>query len=212
MYISKLYLNPRSPQVRAELHAPYQLHRTILKAFPDKQNGGPGRVLFRIEPTKNQPQIPLIVQSEKQPNWNTLPQNHTPYLTHGPHGDPPHQTKPYSPTFHPGQRLAFRLRANPTIKRQGKRIGLLTEELQAQWLHRKAQRAGFTPITVRITTEGFLRDKKHDPNKTHNITLLAVRYDGILQVNDPQEFLTAILNGIGPAKALGFGLLSVAPA
>ena len=34
MYISQLVLNPCNAQVRAELAHPYELHRTLLRAFP----------------------------------------------------------------------------------------------------------------------------------------------------------------------------------
>lgn len=37
-------------------------------------------------------------------------------------------------------------------------------------------------------------------------------YEGILEVADPERFAVAVRQGIGPAKAYGYGLLSVAPA
>jgi CRISPR system Cascade subunit CasE len=37
-----------------------------------------------------------------------------------------------------------------------------------------------------------------------------VDFEGILEVTDPEEFAAAVTAGIGPAKAFGFGLLSVA--
>ena len=39
---------------------------------------------------------------------------------------------------------------------------------------------------------------------------LAVRYEGLLQVGDPERLLQAVRGGIGSAKGLGFGLLSLA--
>jgi CRISPR system Cascade subunit CasE len=44
------------------------------------------------------------------------------------------------------------------------------------------------------------------------IVLLAVRFDGYLRVRDPELFREAVVNGIGHGKALGLGLLSIAPA
>ena len=41
--------------------------------------------------------------------------------------------------------------------------------------------------------------------------LRSVRYDGILEITDPDKFRNTLLCGIGPGKAFGFGLLSVAP-
>jgi CRISPR system Cascade subunit CasE len=39
----------------------------------------------------------------------------------------------------------------------------------------------------------------------------AVRFDGVLVVTDRDRFIAAITDGIGSAKAFGFGLLSLAP-
>jgi len=41
--------------------------------------------------------------------------------------------------------------------------------------------------------------------------LFSVRYEGILEVTEPDKFRNTLLRGIGPGKAFGFGLLSVAP-
>ena len=48
MYLSRLILNPRSRQVQKELADPYQLHRTIMAAFPDVLPPDE-RVLFRVD-------------------------------------------------------------------------------------------------------------------------------------------------------------------
>jgi len=41
--------------------------------------------------------------------------------------------------------------------------------------------------------------------------LRSVRYDGTMTVTDPARFEETLVRGIGPGKAFGFGLLSVAP-
>ena len=43
-----------------------------------------------------------------------------------------------------GQRFRFRLRANPTVNRQGKRLGLLRLEEQEKWIVRKGEQHGFS--------------------------------------------------------------------
>ena len=52
-------------------------------------------------------------------------------------------------------------------------------------------------------------NKTRDPAKGQR--LRSARFDGILEVTDPAAFAATIAAGIGPAKAFGFGLLSVAP-
>jgi CRISPR system Cascade subunit CasE len=46
--------------------------------------------------------------------------------------------------------------------------------------------------------------------KKQTITYQAVLFDGILEVQAAEEFMTSLQKGIGPAKAFGFGLLSLA--
>ena len=71
MFISQLELStPGTRIMLRDIRNPYEMHRTIWKAFPNNEDGGPGRVLFRLE-WKNSPII--LVQSEKTPNWNNLP-------------------------------------------------------------------------------------------------------------------------------------------
>ncbi|TVT61952.1 type I-E CRISPR-associated protein Cas6/Cse3/CasE, partial [Amycolatopsis rhizosphaerae] len=50
-------------------------------------------------------------------------------------------------------------------------------------------------------------------NKTDKkpITVRAVRYDGHLIITDRDAFTAALQTGIGPAKAYGCGLLTLAP-
>jgi CRISPR system Cascade subunit CasE len=211
MHLSRLILNPRSRQVRSELSSPYQMHRTLMRAFPDASQGGPGRVLFRVDqmPRGNTPM--LLVQSEKEPDWSWLRQNGD-YTIPGEGGEPPWQCKPFEPSVAEGQHLAFRLRANPTVKRDGKRLGLLKEQEQAVWLERKARAGGFRVISCHIVPEGMVKDEKHTKQGTHPLSFYAVRYEGVLEVTDPDRFRETLAAGIGPAKGYGFGLLSVAPA
>ena len=216
MYLSKLTLDPRSRQVRSGLSNPYELHRTLMRAFPSAEGGGPGRVLFRLEtPIRSaQTGLILLVQSEKEPDW---PKLGSPNGYHLPDG--PNNPKAFNPTFRPGQRLLFRLRANPTVKRYcaakdcSKRVGLLKEEEQRRWLDRKAEEGGFKVLAANVTSEGKIGGKIRQPDqKTHDLCLLAVRFDGLLQVADPDRFLAALQKGVGSGKGLGFGLLSLAPA
>jgi CRISPR system Cascade subunit CasE len=55
-----------------------------------------------------------------------------------------------------------------------------------------------------------VRGQKRDQDRG-GIVVEPVRYDGHLIITDPDAFTTAILNGIGRAKAYGCGLLSLAP-
>jgi len=192
---------------------PYRIHQRLQMAFDGKPNP---RVLFRIEgpvPTSRGLRPRILVQSQQPPDWDAAFGN-APFLVI------PNQiqVKPYKPQFRQGQTFAFRLRANPTFKKkqpgskQGKRLGIMSPEGKHQWFQRKAQQNGFKPIQYRIIPEGLQRSRRSKLKDPNPHTHLAATFTGILQVTDPHTFTLAIANGIGTAKAYGFGLLSLAPA
>ncbi len=205
MYLSRLKLNPRSRKAMTEVSRPYELHRSLMCAFPDEKDGGPGRVLFRLDIDLRKGDISVLVQSENEPDWTAL---------NGPGNfllEPP-QWKIYDPIVAVGQMLYFRLQANPTIKRDGKRLGILREDNQIEWLHRKAKEGGFEIVSLSVVPEGIAHDKMTDRSDSpHDLILFSVRFEGVLKVTDPDIFPQTLGRGIGSAKGLGFGLLSIAP-
>jgi CRISPR system Cascade subunit CasE len=102
------------------------------------------------------------------------------------------------------------------VKREEKRHALRSEEEQTAWLRRKADAGGFAVLSVTASREGSRAARKTDYNapepKEHRISLFAVRFDGVLKVTDDEAFLRSLCCGIGSAKGLGFGLLSLARA
>lgn len=200
LYLSQLILSPRSRQVQAELRDPYQMHRTLSKAFGDEQGAWEAaRVLFRVDEVDSRPSV--IVQSKTPPDWSSLTVSDD-YLAEAP------LMKELSPSLSPRQTLAFRLLSNPTVKRDGKRWGLLSEQEQLDWLKRKANNHGFRILSAGTLSQGKLRSRTAEGRET---TFMAVRFDGVLEVIDADALVSALENGIGSAKGVGFGLLSVAP-
>jgi CRISPR system Cascade subunit CasE len=197
---------------------PYEMHRTLLNAFPGSGEGGPGRVLFRLDTLNRQaePRLVVLVQSEKEPDWTRLPDPEH-YLL--PIFEPNPACKSFTPVFAPGQRLYFHLRANPTKRlirddpergyKKGQRIGLYSEAEQLQWLQRKAEAGGFGLLGVNLVQEETIGGKTKDQ---HKLNLLAVRFEGLLQVTESDRFLDTLCQGIGSGKGVGFGLLSLARA
>ncbi len=206
MYLTRLVLNPRSRRAQSESANLYELHRTIMNAFPATLPSDE-RVLFRLDIERQGGAFIVLVQSQYEPDWGWLATSPPDYLL--PISEPNPWVKPFDPIFSAGQQLVFRLRANPTLKREGKRLGLLREEDQVAWLQRKAQTGGFEVLSVRTQKLGFVQGwtRQRQP-----LSLFAVQYDGVLQVTDPHLFAQSLRKGIGSAKGLGFGLLSVARA
>lgn len=216
MYLSRLMLNPRDRTAQREIGNPYELHRTLMAAFPENLPKSE-RVLFRPD-TDPRTGIPtVLVQSHTAPDWADLQARDT-YLLPPSHLPPQIFTNPATKRFDladqlaAGQTLAFRLRANPTVKRDGSRHGLYKEEDQRAWLDRKGERHGFRVARVTVIKEGNTYAwKPRKGGKKRKLTHYAVRFEGVLQVTDPDALWDAIQTGIGSAKSFGFGLLSLAP-
>jgi CRISPR system Cascade subunit CasE len=218
MYLSCLMLNPRHKRAQRELAQPYELHRTVLSAFPESLPPGE-RVLFRVDTPRQSSApaggpAPLLVQSQNEPDWRWA-DDLAGYLLC------PAQCKAIDLELRSGQMLAFRLRANPTVKKKshekgddppanGVRLGLLREEEQRAWLDRKGEQHGFVVLRAVIAPEAMQTARK--PGHERGLVHVAVRYDGLLRVTDAALLQEAVRGGIGSAKAFGFGLLSLGPA
>lgn len=206
MFLSQLVLNPRHRRTQSELASAYEMHRTVMEAFPEDLPDDE-RVLYRVD-VKRETGVPkVLVQSQYEPNWSFLDETNGYLMPTRPEQDNPACCE-FDVAFATRQILAFRLRANPTFKRDGSRLAYFEEEDQREWLHRKAERGGFRVGQVTVIPEGWQETQKH-PN-ANSIKHYAVRFDGQLQVADPAAFHETLESGIGPAKAFGFGMLSLA--
>jgi len=215
MYLSRLTLNPRTRRVQREIADTYQLHRSLMNGFPDDLAEGDERVLFRLEQHPRSGALTLLVQSLNKPDWSWLEaDNVRDYLL--PVSEPNPAVKEFDLDLSPGQTLAFRLRANPTARRQledgsRKRIGLQREEEQVEWLEHKAAAGGFRVLSVRTGNQTKVYGRIYRNGNKHRLTLLSVQFDGLLRVDDPNRIQEAVRRGVGSGKAFGFGLLSLAP-
>lgn len=212
MYLSRLILNPRHRRVQAEVAAPYQLHRSLMNAFPAELPADE-RVLFRLEQGTHRGGLLLLVQSLYRPDWSWLSEPKARgYLL--PVDTPNPEIKEFQPILAIGQLLAFRLRANPTVKRKfsdkRRRVGLGKQEEQIAWLRRKGEAGGFALSQAQARQESPAGGVIHRGQETHRLKLLAVQFDGLLRVTDPDRLVATLKGGIGSGKGLGFGLLSLA--
>lgn len=205
MFLSRLVCDRKSPQVHRLLRDTYRTHAFVARAFP---KDAPSRVLFRIEPSRyreSQP-VELLVQSATNPSWEHVRTELGSACRV--------EWREFLPQFATGRILRFRLRANPVVKRDGKRLGLVGDESQIAWLSRKGDEAGFVvkPENVASMDEGFSRAVKREAKEAHEIRIRTVLFEGLLEVTDSAEFARTVASGVGPAKGLGCGLLSLARA
>jgi CRISPR system Cascade subunit CasE len=182
-----------------------------MSGFPTPLPAGE-RVLYRLDYQFNPVKLIVLVQSQSPSNWVGL--ERIGYLVQ------PAASKSFFPTFMIGQLLQFRLVANPTKRlgklseQNGQRVGLMREKDQKEWLKNKGLANGFQIVAVTASKHNHPDGRKYDPKlkKWIQIRQLGVRFDGILTVTDKERFLSALSNGIGSGKAMGFGLLSLARA
>ncbi len=238
MFLHRFHLNLRCKEVRRDIANPYELHSTLCRAFSEPDRKCPqGEFLWRLEPETDSDGCPrILVQSRFLPDWSRI--GVAGWFAQAP--DPPIDltAKLKLDSLQTGQTFRFRLRANPCVCRQGKRLGLFRLEEQEAWIERKGREwHGFSlsrlasfglgesrpeRIDVRISQEQMLRGSRRDGS---HIRVFSVLYDGILTVIDPEQFRLTLLGGskkegdvekeinmgIGHGRAMGLGLLSVVP-
>jgi len=174
--------------------------------------------LFRVDPLP-QGRAAIVVQSSDKPDWDYAFYNASYLLAAAP------ECRQFQPRFAEGQKYRFRLQANPTrrlssrslgpdgrplLSGVGKRVPVPPDQLDA-WLLRRAEPGGFALVDGSLTIQaGYLYVNKERNQENSGIRLRSCRYEGMLLVVDPNRFLKAVVRGIGPAKAFGFGLLSLA--
>ncbi|MBF0180644.1 MAG: type I-E CRISPR-associated protein Cas6/Cse3/CasE [Magnetococcales bacterium] len=136
------------------------------------------------------------------------------------------QTKPYAPQLTVGERLIFSLRVNPVVTRKSgldgksrrhdvvmdakKRQEGTGGEIQtagAAWLKERAGRCGFQMDSVVV--EGYRQHRLRQGGQGREIRFSTLDFEGLLTVTDPAALRRALLQGIGPAKGFGCGLLLV---
>ncbi|HNS52992.1 MAG TPA: type I-E CRISPR-associated protein Cas6/Cse3/CasE [Anaerolineae bacterium] len=214
MYLSRLILNPGSRRVQREVAEPYQMHRSVMRAFPASLGKTDERVLFRVDAAPHADALTLLVQSWTPPDWSWLGEPKAQgYLL--PVSGPNPAVKSFDLHLVAGQVLSFRLRANPTARRklddgEHKRLGLYREEEQVDWLRRKGEASGFRVLSVATGGSEVIGGAAGSGDDRHDLKLLAVQFDGTLQVTDPERLRQGVAHGVGSGKGFGFGLLSLA--
>lgn len=222
MFLHRIHLDPRCREARRDLADPYQLHATLCRAFSrSDRKCSEGEVLWRLESETSSDGCPqILVQSRTIPDWADIGVKG--WLAKA---DPPIdlENRLKLDTLTTGQRFRFRLRANPCVTRNGKRLGLLQLVEQEQWMKRKGLLHGFVlpqlpsfdlsepgqeRVDVRVSQEQMLNGTQHHGNA---IRVFSVLYDGVMTVTDADAFVKVLHTGIGHGKALGLGLLSVVP-
>lgn len=142
------------------------------------------------------------------------------------------ETRSFSPVLTAGDRLTFRLRANPTISRKteaGRSVRhdvLMDAKAQCRNLgvdrpdeiRRQMDQAAIRWLQVRSENSGFALEsvpqvsgyRQHvNKRKGAEIRFSSIDYEGVLHVTDPDSFRDMLYQGLGKSKAFGCGLMMV---
>lgn len=202
MHLTRLSLDPRSAQARRDLADPYDMHRTLARVFAEDGTHAPPRFLWRFESQAAWSDPVVLVQSAHAADWSRLD-------ALGGYLKKPVESKtvPLDHLLQREARYRFRLLANPTVTREGKRYGLATEDAQLGWLGRQGERCGFRIDAALVTSSDVLNSNKGGSR----ISLQRACFEGVLQLLDVDKVARVLQEGIGPGKAFGCGLLSLGP-
>nr|WP_289073385.1 type I-E CRISPR-associated protein Cas6/Cse3/CasE [uncultured Halomonas sp.] len=225
MYLSSVRLDLNS-LTRAELFdvlegGAYTAHQLLWRLFPDIPKG----------------ERPFIFRQEMEEDANGKSAGLPRFYVGSnrplePIGGFDVQCKPFDPQLARGERLAFRLRANPTVAksagkgRRSHRADVLmdarypvpkgertsqacVEAMDAAaryWLDSRAESFGFT-LPVKPEVGAYRQHALGKKGGGQPIRYSSVDYEGLLEVADPERLKETLQNGIGRARAFGCGLL-----
>ncbi len=175
--------------------------------------------LFRIDSHLGG-NVSIIVLSAKKPDWDYAFYN-ADYLL----AAKPQELRQLEVEIKYGTKFRFRLKVNPTRRlskgskfpngdfvddnRIGQRVPVAYQNLD-EWLYRKAETSGFKIAKISNKTTGYVYFNRSNA-KGQGQRLFSVCFDGVLEIIDAEMFYSALITGIGSAKAFGFGLLTISP-
>lgn len=228
--LSRIWLNPLRAGGQRLLANPQRLHAAVLGGFPSPDPES--RVLWRLD--RDDPHRPaLLVLGDGMPDWS-----HVVEQAGWPASDAPQvRTADYASVLERvrlGRDFRFRVRVNPVqnvpnissdgaLLRRGTRVGHRTLAHQLEWFRSRVLNWGFDlaldsdddgesegaePLLT-VTDRQRLSFIKGSPK--HRVVIQTATFEGVLKVVDAELLRRALRNGLGPGKAYGCGLLTLAP-
>lgn len=191
--------------------SPQAMHAAVLSSFPRDEIGADSRVLWRLDVEGSRtllyvvsPYEPCFLHLQEQAGWSTAET---------------WASRPYAPLLDrliEGQAYAFRLTANPSRVVTGsdgrkRRVGYFREADQLAWLRGKAAEIGVAFGQEDQPGIAVRQARSRDFNRRGGtVTVMQVVFEGPLIVRDGDALRSSLIGGVGPAKAYGCGLLTLA--
>lgn len=234
-YLSRIWLNPLRTGAQRMLRSPQVLHAAVLGGL--SRQPVEERVLWRLE-SDTQHRAGLLVLTQSAPSWEHVveqagwPGADEPQALVKPY-------EPLLSRIVRGREFVFRLRANPVAstrtphqpsasqrqrldadRPRGVRVPHRTAAHQLDWFSKKAEKCGFG---IPETAEGFPDVRLAERNRMiftksgngdaggRRVVIQTATFEGRLRVEDPGTARASLLDGVGPAKAYGCGLITLSP-
>lgn len=212
-HFSTVTLNVSNRDVRRLLASPQRLHATVMRAF-GAQEQTDERVLWRLDHSPDS----LLVVSPDSPRFEVLEAQIPGAVV---------QTTAYDPfldALENGSTWRFRATINPvkSVKalavgeaNRGKRVPLVGATAIEDWFTQKLTTAGGTVSStavsgapaISLTRTRHLSFTKGEART--RVSLATAQLDGVLIVTDADRLKSALVAGIGRARAYGCGLLTL---
>lgn len=187
----------------------YAAHQLLWRSFPEDKNAKRDFLFYQDE-SENMPCF-YVVSSRK-------PSNHDLFYINA---------KEYSPRFNLGQKLCFKILANPIVSKSGKKHDVWMnakhearsmqitgedvyshcEKRTKEWLTKRSESLGFN-----LQSDDFVISRnvnKQFRKKGRNVSFAMVEFEGVLEVSNVTPFLNMLYEGIGSSRAFGCGLMMV---
>ncbi len=205
-------LNLAHPEVQRDLLDCQSMHRRVMHLFHHvNAERTINKILYRID--RNGAVWTLMIQSIHQADVTVLPAEYA-----AADSKQIATIWPKLQAIPKKKQLLFALVAFPAKKvdintKNSVRVGLDSDELQQQWLIDKMRDAGCHVVLDDSAPLSF--DLQAEPLVVGNrsgsgvIRFVPTRFTGTLVVDDPALFGYIVVNGIGPEKAYGCGLMTL---
>lgn len=234
-YLSRIWLNPLRTGAQRMLRNPHVLHAAVLGGL--SRQPVQERVLWRLE-LDTRHRAGLLVLTQSAPSWEHLveqagwPGADEPQAL-------VKSYEPLLSRIVRGREFVFRLRANPVAatrtpdqpsasqrrrleadQPRGVRVPHRTAAHQLDWFGKRAAKWGFG---IPDTAEGFPdvclsgRDRMiftksgNGDAGGRRVVIQTATFEGRLRVEDPGAARASLLDGVGPARAYGCGLITLSP-
>ena len=193
---------------------PYTLHQFVYETM--SASGNPGRILYRLEANDgfHNPEPCVLVQVEH----SVVPQ-----INDRCWGNPDFvrmESKSFAGMLREAGVYRFRSRVNPVRSERtessggrGKRIGIADPEEQVAWFSKRLADKGMRLMSVDHRRESRLevRQKtKQSAQPARRLVFASAFFEGVVEVINAESAEKALIEGIGPGKGFGFGMLSLA--